>query len=98
MPSGPPTYSNLSAEERTECNPNQGWTMPSAPPNYSNLPNAGGTLPTAPPVLPDVSNLYLGDSSDLPPPTYEDAMRDAGSCHGYLVLDNRLKYLSKELH
>jgi len=67
MPSGPPMYSQVAGQGRTE---GQGWSMPSAPPNYSDLSNGGsGMIP--PPV-----SLNPNDNPDLPPPSYEDAMKN----------------------
>jgi len=70
LPSGPPVYSEVANQGRTGTNTNQGWTMPAAPPNYSDLPG-GASAPSAPQVNP-------GDASDLPPPSYEDAMKNTG--------------------
>ena len=70
MPSGPPVYSQVAGQGRTE---GQGWSMPSAPPNYSDLSNGGsGMIP--PPVC-----LNPNDNPDLPPPSYEDAMKNTGN-------------------
>ena len=79
MPSGPPVYSDLPNQGRTEPNTNQGWTLPSAPPSYSDVPAQGVGAATAPPIVPDMANLSLNPCPDLPPPTYDDAMRDTGN-------------------
>jgi len=69
MPSGPPVYSEVASQGRTEPNSGQGWSMPSAPPNYSDLPNGGSGV--------SASSLNPNDAPDLPPPSYEDAMKNA---------------------
>jgi hypothetical protein len=78
MPSGPPMYSDLGNQGGTEPNSNQGWTLPTAPPSYSDVPVQGIGAATAPPIVPDMNNLSLNPGPDLPPPTYDDAMRDKG--------------------
>ena len=79
MPSAPPVYSDLANQERTEPNADQGWTLPTAPPSYSDVPAQGVGVATAPPIIPDMTNLSLNPCPDLPPPTYDDAMRDKGN-------------------
>ena len=75
MPSGPPGYSQVASQGRTESNTGQGWSMPSAPPNYSDLPNGGSGM-GLPPMAPTMAN--PSDNPDLPPPSYEDAMKNTG--------------------
>jgi len=67
MPSGPPVYSQVAGQGRTE---GQGWSMPSAPPNYSDLSNGGSGM------IPPPMSLNPNDNPDLPPPSYEDAMKN----------------------
>jgi len=71
MPSGPPVYSEVAGQGRTGPGASQGWSMPSAPPNYSDLPG-GVNGATAPPIA------NPADAPDLPPPSYEDAMKNTG--------------------
>ena len=72
-------YSSIADPGRTEPNLNQGWTLPSAPPVYSELTGQGfGTAASAPPIIPGMSNLSLNPDEDLPPPTYDDAIRNTG--------------------
>ena len=73
MPSGPPGYSQVAGQGRTESTTSQGWSMPSAPPNYSDLPYGSSGM-NAPPMAPSMAN----DNPDLPPPSYEDAMKNTG--------------------
>jgi len=73
MPSGPPVYSQVASHGRTESNTGQGWSMPSAPPNYSDLTNGGSGM-GPPPMAPNMVN--PSDNPDLPPPSYEDAMKN----------------------
>ena len=79
VPSGLPTYSDLAGQAQMETNVNQGWTMPTAPPIYSQTSIQGVNSASAPPPnLPDITNLSLNPTSELPPPTYEDATRNKG--------------------
>ena len=84
MPSGPPGYSQVANQGRTESNTGQGWSMPSAPPNYSDLTNGGSGM-GPPPMAPNMAN--PSDNPDLPPPSYEDAMKNTGK-----VIDPRIFY------
>ena len=84
MPSGPPGYSQVASQGRTDSNTGQGWSMPSAPPNYSDLTNGGSGM-GPPPMAPNMVN--PSDNPDLPPPSYEDAMKNTGK-----VTDPRIFY------
>ena len=79
VPSGLPTYSDLAGQAQMETNLNQGWTMPTAPPIYSQTSIQGVNSASAPPLnFPDITNLSLNPTPELPPPTYEDATRNKG--------------------
>ena len=81
VPSGLPTYSELAGQAQTETNLNQGWTMPTAPPISSQTSIQGVNSASAPPLnFPDITNLSLNPTPELPPPTYEDATRNKGMC------------------
>ena len=81
VPSGPPTYSDLAGQAQVEPNMNQGWTLPTAPPIYSETSIHGVNSASAPPAnFPDITNLSLNPTPELPPPTYEDATRNKGMC------------------
>merc|ERR1719322_1351501 len=68
-PPGGVQQQEVASQGRTEPNSGQGWSMPSAPPNYSDLPNGGSGV--------SASSLNPNDAPDLPPPSYEDAMKNA---------------------
>ena len=81
VPSGPPTYSDLAGQAQMGTNLNQGWTMPTAPPIQSQTSIQGVNSASAlPPNFPDITNLSLNPTLELPPPTYEDATRNKGMC------------------
>ena len=81
VPSEPPTYSDLAGQAQVEPNLNQGWTLPTAPPIYSETFIHGVNPASATPAnFPDITNLCLNPTLELPPPTYEDATRNKGVC------------------